>query len=215
MYQQKGLSSGWVHDVVKDLIWMSVFPDFSCFKDTDIVKACNIIKEDPGYWTKKVSKLAQTKAANIEMHQVQIKDNVMHPQKIVCHLCACNANTPQLHSLHLFKHHGIKSPYRIYIDGVHCPICLKMFHTRERTVNHIRYDSPKCRALIIHLGPCLTPEAANALDAAERERNRHFYAEAKARSKADIPYFRLNGPLLNVYAISNGSYKRNISDVLK
>ena len=60
------------------------------------------------------------------------------------------------------------------MHGVHSPVCLKMFHTRERAVNHIRYDTLQCRALLAEMGPCLTPEAASGLDAAEKYKNKGY-----------------------------------------
>ena len=56
--------------------------------------------------------------------------------------CTFEADTSQKLAVHMFKVHQVKSIWKNYLgDHVHCPICLKHFHTRERVLNHVRYRS--------------------------------------------------------------------------
>lgn len=103
----------------------------------------------------------------METHQAKAdkgNNNVCRVCGGSCHLCGTVSLSPKIH---LFESRGIKDQYKIDADGAHCLICSKIFHTQKSMVNHIRYDYPKCRALIVDLGPRLTLEAANNLDAAE------------------------------------------------
>ena len=85
----------------------------------------------------------------------------------------------------------------MYIEGIYCSIWLQCFQTREMIVNHIRYESKKCRISTFVLGPCLSPEAADFLDMEEKGRHEYLYASAQLRSIAEVPCYRMTGPLLS------------------
>ena len=93
--------------------------------------------------------------------------------------------------------HHIKQPVAHYVSGVQCRACLKLFHTRERVLNDLRYRASKCCDVVMRLRSPMTVAEVEDLDAAEREYHRKLYSAAQKRSKAMIPCLPCSGPRLH------------------
>ena len=114
------------------------------------------------------------------------------------HCVACFA-THQSLMLHTFKAHNIKNVFRRYVGmESHCVVCLKMFWTRERVVNHIRYRSKVCREWHLKHEPYFSQEQADGFDSECMELNRSLQAVGCRRHKAAKPCVQLCGPLVPI-----------------
>ena len=79
---------------------------------------------------------------------------------------------------------------------VHCLVCLRLFWTRERVINHIRYRSEVCRHEYAVDPPPLSCAEADELDLAESAANRDLSHRGSRRHKAVKPCIQMFGPLL-------------------
>ena len=118
-----------------------------------------------------------------------------------CDKCTLKFSSEQSLALHRFKAHGLKNQMRQYVDGTHCPVCLRQFWSRERIINHIRYRSQVCRTNIMLHGPCLSVEEADILDRSENGANTGLQRKGRRRHHAELPAVRLQGPLQTVFSL--------------
>ena len=97
----------------------------------------------------------------------------------------------------MFKKHGVKNIWRQYVGyHVHCPVCLKLFWSRERVLNHIRYRSKVCKHNLLLRGPIISEEDALIIDKAEALGHIKLAHSGRKRCAAVEPVLRLHGPLL-------------------
>ena len=108
-----------------------------------------------------------------------------------CDVCPLSFQSQQALALHKFKAHGVKNPIRQYVDGVHCPVRLKLFWSRERVINHLRYRSKVC----------LWVDESNLLDEQEHGANVQLSRRGQRSHCANIPAVQMLGPLLHVFAL--------------
>ena len=119
----------------------------------------------------------------------------LHP----CTMCEKSFPTLQKMTLHAFKTHGVKNIYRQYVGpNWHCLVCMKMFWSRERVVNHIRYRSKICRNQMLTKPPPYTSEQADAFDLEEAKVNRELSHRGSRRHKAVKPCVQLVGPIMPI-----------------
>ena len=122
----------------------------------------------------------------------------MHP----CTVCEKSFPTLQKMTLHAFKTHGVKNIYRQYVgSNWHCLVCMKMFWSRERVVNHIRYRSKVCRTQMLTNPPPYTPEQADDFDLEEAKSNRELSHRGSRRHKAVKPCVQLIGPIMPIASV--------------
>eukprot|EP00973_Karenia_brevis_P072771 10106831-Karenia_brevis.AAC.1 len=111
------------------------------------------------------------------MHWAKTKALANLGRAFPCSSCGHIFQSSQSLALHRFKAHNSKRRMRLYIDSTSCPICLKQFWTRTRVINHLEEKSLKCKQQLLLIGPKLTPEQADAVDALERPTNRALATE--------------------------------------
>eukprot|EP00969_Alexandrium_andersonii_P260377 11511882-Alexandrium_andersonii.AAC.1 len=57
--------------------------------------------------------------------------------------------------MHRVTMHGYSCPIARRPDVVRCPACLRFYHTVQRTIRHVKRDSPKCAQLVLAHMPAL------------------------------------------------------------
>jgi len=120
--------------------------------------------------------------------------------------CIFEADTSQKLAVHMFKVHQVKSIWKNYLgDHVHCPICLKHFHTRERVLKHVRYRSEICRHNLVLRNRMWTDAEVSEFDACEADGHKSTQASGKRRHHAEAPVIRLVGPLQPILLQGNDS----------
>ena len=198
-----GFEGSWAHTVGSNLNWCCYHPKFEhCagFSFNDWVSHIR----DSRPWSsfpRSIRMFLKSPFANIS---VVWKDDLIVAPCLVhlsCDACALQFQSQQSLALHKFKAHGVKNIARRLVDGVHCPVCLKLFWTRERVINHVRYRSGVCLANLLIRGPCLSVSEAEELDCLEHGAH---VAKSKAGQRshhAAIPAVQLQGPLLSLLVL--------------
>ena len=124
------------------------------------------------------------------------------PDGVYMHPCiVCTKSFPSLQSLslHAFKAHGVKNQCRQYVGAEwHCLVCMKMFWSRERVVNHLRYRSTVCRNHRMINPPPYSTEQADVFDLEEAKSNREMHHRGSRRHKAMKPCIQLSGPIMPI-----------------
>ena len=124
----------------------------------------------------------------------------------LCDICQRAFPTAQALSVHMFKAHGKKSVWRQYVgEELHCIVCLKMFWSRERVVNHIRYRSKICRDQLGLCPPPYTQEEADMFDRAVAQDNRALHHVGNRRHKVVSPCVQLEGPVPPITILCPGT----------
>ena len=189
--------SGWTASVVSDLKWLQLDPAFESGNGFSVEEWVKYVAEYPRTFKKLISKFARTRIANLHTETIVTDRDASIPSGCLhsCNLCSFQANTLQKLSLHLFKHHHIRNMWRHYIGTrVHCSVCLKLFWTRERLLNHIRYKSKVCQKNLLLRGPICSEEEALAADSECLDSNKKLYSESKRRHYVVEPVLQLSGP---------------------
>ena len=121
-----------------------------------------------------------------------------------CAHCVSSFATHQSLMLHLFKVHNIRNVIQRCVGmETHCIVCLKMFRTRERVVNHVRYRSKPCRDWHLKYEPYFSQEQADGFDADCMEFNRTLQAKCYRGHKAATPCVQLCGPLVPIDVLAS------------
>jgi len=118
----------------------------------------------------------------------------------LCDQCEKACATKQALSVHRWRKHGMKRYERLLVSTTFCEICLLEFHSRQRLLNHVAEKSDICRQCYHLLGPKLTLEQANEMDAYEAAHSQANKAKGLPRHQAKELCFRLQGPLHPVVA---------------
>ena len=147
-------SSGWTASVMSDLKWLQLDPSFESGKDFAIGEWIDYVGQYHKQFKKLIMKFSRTRIANVAPVKSDQAELTLGESLFTCSSCSYQTNTNQKLSLHLFKSHGIKNMWRHYIgDRIHCSVCLKLFWTRERLLNHVRYRSKICKYNLLLRGP--------------------------------------------------------------
>ncbi len=101
-------------------------------------------------------------------------------------------------ALHLFKHHGVKDPIRMYVSGTRCPICLIEFWQREVLLNHVRRGRTPCKRQVLLRGPVLSLAQADAIDLELRAFFQKQHRRGLRRHAVEAPCIRTHGPKLKI-----------------
>ena len=75
---------------------------------------------------------------------------------------------------------------------------MKMFHTRERLLEHLKYKGKICRKYTFLLGYCMTEEEADTIDVSLRPANVELARMGKRRHHVDKWCKRLQGPIIPI-----------------
>ena len=189
----------WTSLVRSDLVWLCNSPDFSSCSSYSFQQWCDSIKDSPIGFKRMLSKYVKLRIANIpDIVTTPASPNVIS-SFFSCSECEYTCNTFQKLSLHLFKKHGIRNVWRRYVYlHTHCPVCLRLFWSRERLINHIRYRSVTCKHNMILRGFKCTEEEANVVDESVQGEHTQLSKAGKRRHAATDPAIRLCGPLLPI-----------------
>ena len=120
--------------------------------------------------------------------------------------CPFLASSKQQLAMHSFKVHKVKSVWGNYLGGfVFCPICPKLFHTRERVLSHTRYRSEICRHNLVMRDTKWTDEEDAEMDLNEADCHKKSQATGKRRHHTEAPVLQLVGPLQPILLLGSES----------
>ncbi len=189
-----GVPGGWGKSVQSDLAWLSLAGHgFGCTLEEAPVS----IHADPEAFLRRVKAFAHSRFANLDLPSAAPNLSFPSMKAFFCELCGKTLPCKQKFALHKFKHHKIKDCVRCYVPEhvAHCCVCLPMFHSRERLLNHLRYRSSVCKINLILAGDAISNQDADAID----EKLQPHYADLQRRGfrryRGRRPAFRLPGPL--------------------
>ena len=193
LLQRATASEGsWIACLLQDLRWLAVSDHFSACGSFTIENWMGYFQTHPKS-AKAIQRFCASPWANISTHRANI--NVVglnHTHS--CGLCPYKCDSNQQLELHQFKHHGVKNPIRLFVDGTRCPICLKEFWQREVYLNHVKRGRTPCRRQLVMRGPVLTVAQADEIDLALKP----FYCKQSRRGlrrhAVEKPCIRVAGP---------------------
>lgn len=133
---------GWAKLLQEDLRWLTASTDSSACAGVDFGQWIEFVQASPKKFNKYVRTFSRSRLANVPLFgRKQVRPP--EPGGYACTSCPMVFGTLQKLSLHCFKAHGIKNVWRTYVGyHLYCSICLRMFWTRERLINHVRDRSP-------------------------------------------------------------------------
>jgi len=204
VYATQGHKKSWSKSVLRDLALVSMLelhPLLSQGKDFCTLQewASHIAKYRN--FRKVIAKVCAHGLLNIseEANECALGPPLSGPclRPLACEHCFRVFFSPQALAAHRSRVHGAKSIWRRYVRSeVHCLVCLRLFWTRERVINHIRYRSEVCRHEYAVDPPPLSCAEADELDLAESAANRDLSHRGSRRHKAVKPCIQMFGPLL-------------------
>ena len=139
---------GWPSAVYGDLKWASGATFFQAAVGRSFEDWAAYIGNNSKYFRGQIKKFSKLRYANIPPVGPGSRCSSEQSATFSCSQIGCpfKTATKQQLAVHMFKIHKIKSMWKNYLgDYIHCPICLKLFHTRQRVLNHVRYRSEVCR----------------------------------------------------------------------
>jgi hypothetical protein len=155
--------SGWCHDTLDDIKWMSIEPKvISC--NPDSLSICiNMWRGKAHLVARRVRAFCSLPFANLIHHWAVTRSLTNSNAFVFCSSCDKAFKSMQSLTLHQFKAHGIKDPIRLKVPSTCCPICLKEFWTRPRIINHVK-KTQTCRLNLSLHEPYITCDEADELD---------------------------------------------------
>ena len=188
----------WAYGTMEDLRWLCVFPIFAACINLSFSEWIDHVHLDIGDFRKKVKKVCLSPFANLVTQWATTPSQCLAGLSAKCDSCSKMLKSYQGLQLHLAKSHGIKSIVRCYVEGVHCPICMVQFASRECVINHVRYRSKVCYENLLIRPPKLTREEADELDKIDLSRHADLQAKGLRRHAATVGCIRLTGPLMPI-----------------
>ena len=117
------------------------------------------------------------------------------PETWVCDQCQKRFASKKALATHSGRVHGYRRLMKYYaVDNV-CNVCVMMYNTRKRLIEHLR-DSHVCLQMLQACFPPLSHEMVIALDAADHAVTLDLRAQGWGASKALAPMRKLSGPCL-------------------
>eukprot|EP00959_Pyramimonas_sp_CCMP1952_P186398 3897831-Pyramimonas_sp.AAC.1 len=104
-----------------------------------------------------------------------------------CQECSYTRASRQQLATHAFNVHGVQRRTRELIDVVHCPVCMRCFHTRVRVITHLEERSDKCRAVVMQCFPRLPDTVVADHDRRGAEAARGRAGKGQRPAHADAP----------------------------
>ena len=83
---------------------------------------------------------------------------------VQCPDCDVFFDSTQKLAVYRFKKHAKRRFIRSFIDTVHCPCCLTLFHERERVLNNLSYRSKRCHLFVYSSFMPLDSHVVDSLD---------------------------------------------------
>ena len=175
------------------------------------------IRAEPRNISKKLMSSANERQINNPSAWARAKRLKELGSVFTCEHCTFTATSRQQVAIHAFKAHGHQRVARQRIDTVHCPVCMQLFHTRERVICHIEEKSARCKAVVLHTFPPLPQHIVSKMDAEDAAEARQLFRKGRRRHYADALMSRLHGPLCReafVVGISHVSLLRTQGAVI-
>ena len=123
-----------------------------------------------------------------------------------CGQCEYVASSRQQLALHAFRVHGYHRGARARIDTEYCPVCLQLFHARERVICHVEEKSARCKFVLMHTFKALPANTVADLDARDAADSRLLRNKGRRRHHADAVTSRLHGPLCRAAFVAGVSH---------
>ena len=188
----------WAHGAMEDLMWLCAFPAFAECSNYSSSEWIDHVLLDLGAFKKKVKEICLSPFANLVTQWASTPSQCLAGLSAKCNVCNKMLKSYQGLQLHLAKSHDIKDIVRCYVEGIHCPICMVQFASRECVINHVRYRSRVCYENLLVRPPRLTREEADELDKIDLARHADLQAKGLRRHAATVGCARLSGPLMPI-----------------
>ena len=152
-----------ISTVISDLKWLSLVLSFSSGPHSSVDERQDHIDKYPKTFRRLVSKLSRSRCANLPKPAVTVSGS--GAGSFACNVWDSESATVQKLNLHMFKAHGHKNIWRLYVDTLaYCSVWVKQPWSRERLLNFIRYKSKICTHNLLLQGPiCSEAEAKQRL----------------------------------------------------
>ena len=132
----------WVACLQQDLAWLAVSEKFRSCAAFSLDQWIGFFNSHPES-AKSIRRFCASPWSNISTHNAATRIVGLNHTHL-CERCSYGCDSDQQLALHLFKHHGVKDPIRMYVSGTRCPICLIEFWQREVLLNHVRRGRTPC-----------------------------------------------------------------------
>ena len=192
---------GWLQALLTDLRWASLSEHLGHCASFNFEQWLEYVGSNPRLFKRSVKQFSTSRFAN--SHESGPSSQKLCPpcsqSSYACTECDKTFVSFQPLSLHMFKLHGSRNIWRLYVGHhVHCCVCLKQFWTRERLLNHVRFRSSTCKHNLRLRGPIIDEAQACELDKSEALLNVQLQRAGRRRHFVDEPVTRLSGPLLPI-----------------
>ena len=203
LLESRGGHRAWIDAVELDLKFLASHSSaFAKIGKSNIAEWIDVIRRKPEAIKDALSKAMCEPDLNKPSAWAKTKKVREIDVTFACDQCAFTAPTRQQLALHSFKVHGHCRLARKCVDTPYCPICLQMFHSRERVICHIEEKSPRCRAVMDMTFSALEPHTVAALDSEDACTARSLMRKGRRRHYCSIMSSRLPGPLCKeAYAV--------------
>lgn len=180
----------WREQCVSDLVWL--------WHVSDRLSQAPSPVDKPQFWMELIRSSSwkgiikriplQTGRGNTKLGSVDAASDV----EWKCQECGKVMPTHQAWASHRFRSHGIKSGLSRWCWSVHCLVCLKWYHSRERLMKHLK-ASTGCALLTIANVPPMNEEQEKECD--EEERARRKRKKACEFNETNLPVWTCEGPV--------------------
>ena len=121
-----------------------------------------------------------------------VSDDIFH-----CSQCQFTANTRQRVALHEYTVHGVRRDTRRKVNAPWCEVCLRYFHTIERTICHLHEGSARCLFVYRTCIPDLPPEEQELAMSLAQAENRELAVRGLRNHKAEDRWQQMQGPMMH------------------
>ena len=185
-----GISTSWLHCIVKTLQWLShTCPAFHECRQWHISQWVCCARDGPKMLKHAIYKAMTSDECQNTAAWATTRAQAAMAQDWPCPFCHKVFRSRQAFATHAYNLHQQKAPARRYVDGTHCAARLAEFRTRARVVSHLSYRAPACMGSLVAAFEPLSDAMAEALDDADKERNRRLEAVGRTSRFAEEKCF--------------------------
>ena len=107
----------------------------------------------------------------------------------------------------MFIEHGQHNEVRCRVGTTHCLVCMKQFWDRDRLISHLTNASKNhCGKFYLEDFPVLPEAEIEQLDKEAATRARGLKKKGFAKTKQEVTFCKLCGPILPKYAKARPAY---------
>ncbi len=194
MLQASFGEESWLACLQHDLTWLAASEKFTACASFSLDQWVGFFRSQPES-ANAIRQFCASPWANITTHN-KVKRVVGLNHTHFCERCSYGCDSNQQLALHMFKHHGIKDPIRMFVSGTRCPICLTEFWQREVLLNHIRRGRTPCKRQVLLRGPVMSVVQADECDLSLRTFYQDQHRRGLRRHAVQAPCVRASGPKL-------------------